>query len=131
MGMYTEIVYAAELQREAPQQVIDVLAYMVGDSETQPSLLPDHPLFRTARWDIMLRCDSYYFDGDTHSTFRFDDIAGAWVLTVRSNFKNYDGEIDLFVDWLAPHIATAPGTLLGYQRYEESEQPSLIFAGEA
>lgn len=126
MGMYTELVLAAELKRDVPQQVIDTLAYMVGQS-SDPFTPPLHPLFSAGRWPHMLTCDSYYFAGDSHSTFRFDETSIAWVLTVRSNFKNYDDEVDLFLDWLRPYVEDRG--FLGYHRYEEDRHPVLVYAG--
>lgn len=127
MGMYTALHYAAELKSDVQQEVIDVLNYMLaGDKPQQPSL-PDHPLFTTARWEWMLLCDSYYFDADTHSTLRYDDIANSYYLTIQCNLKNYDDEIEKFCDWIKPYIDKEPGDFLGYSRYEEAETPTLIY----
>ena len=73
MGMYTELHFNAELRKDVPQEVLNVLSYMLDSDKDRPAL-PDHPLFRTQRWLFMLTCDSYYFDADTHSTLRFDEI---------------------------------------------------------
>ena len=74
MGMYTEFHFNASLKKGTPEGVLNVLRYMVGDIEDRPQNLPDHDLFKTQRWWLMLVCNSYYFDADTHSTLRFDDI---------------------------------------------------------
>lgn len=100
---------------------------MVGDGE-EPTNLPDHPLFDTERWGTMLQCDSYYFVADTYSTFRFDDIGQSWYLCVRCNLKNYDNEIEKFVDWIMPYIDAREGDFLGFSRYETTETPTLIYA---
>jgi len=76
----------------------------------------------------MLHCDSYYFDADTHSTLRYDDIIGSYFLCIRSNFKNYDDEIQSFIDWIRPYINKSEGDFLGFWRYEEDEEPTLIYA---
>ena len=75
----------------------------------------------------MLRMDSYYFDGDTHSTLRYDDIARQYMLTVRCNLKNYDDEIALFLDWIGPYVSSLDGTFHGYTIYEEDIEPTLIY----
>lgn len=128
MGMYTELHFNAELRRDVPQDVLDVLALMVRDAETEPAL-PDHPLFKTDQWCVLFTMDSYYFAADTHSTLRFDDIAQRWFLNVRSNLKNYGGEIEQFIDWIDPYVDAYPGNFLGFYRYEESEDPTLIRKG--
>ena len=76
----------------------------------------------------MLLCDSYYFKADTHSTLRYDEISETWFLCVRCNVKNYQNEIEKFVDWILPYCDTLPGDFLGFSRYEETEKPTLIYA---
>lgn len=101
---------------------------MVGEREDAPDPLPEHPLFRTERWDVMLHMDSYYFDYKTTHLLKFDDVGVAWSFNVTCNVKNYDGEIEAFVDWIMPYCDKYAGDFLGYSRYEETEEPRLIFA---
>lgn len=139
MGMYTEIVAALELRgghgqsaEAPPQSIIDVLHFLTGYDDSAALDVPDHPFFSRRGWRSVLRTDSYYFPGDTRSTFRYDEIAKSWFLTVRSNLKNYDGEIEQFLDWIAPY--TEPNDVrddglffVGYMRYEEDPDPTLIY----
>lgn len=127
MGMYTELNMAVALKGDTPQNIIDILAYMVGDSKEKPET-PDHPLFETPRWDIMLNCDSYYFDGDTNSVLRKDEGINYYYLTIRSNFKNYNDEIMLFLHFIHPYITDVNNGFIGYFRYEEYAVPTLIYS---
>ena len=123
MGMYTELVLGLELKPD--EKILNVLKYMLGDVKEKPLDYDySHRLFETARWDIMLQCDSYYFDGQTDSKLIFDHH-GYVYLNVRCNFKNYSNEIELFLDWLKPYIKT--DGFLGYTRYEEDYDPTLIY----
>lgn len=130
MGMYTELNYNVALKEDVPKQVIDTLNYMLttGDDVMSEPILPDHPLFSTSRWRVMLRMDSYYFDADTKSTLRKDEHMGQYYLNIQCNLKNYDGEIGKFLDWIRPYIDACPGQFLGHSRYEEFQEPTLIFA---
>lgn len=130
MGMYTELHFNSALKEDTPADVLDVLRYMVGLHGTLVALLPEHQLFQTERWKYMLRGDSYYFDADTHSTLRYDDIANQHFLCIRCNLKNYSDEIEKFIDWIMPHLDKFPGEFLGFYRYEESEEPTLIYQKE-
>lgn len=134
MGMYTELNLNVCLGAGTPYDVINILEYMVGDG---PKILnlPAHPLFSTERWDWMLTCDSYYFPAVSSSTLNFDEIGKYWQLSARSNFKNYNGEIGLFLDWIAPHLDddmhnNTWGDFLGYWRYEEDREPTIIYLSE-
>lgn len=125
MGDYTELHYNVEMVRDVPTQATDLLRYMVGKLDDEPALA-DHPLFSAKRWRYMLRCDSYYFPMSTSSTCFYDDIANQWFLSVRSNFKNYDDEINLFIDWIDPYVNAYPGEFLGFHRFEQDDDPTLI-----
>jgi len=122
MGMYTEISARIELPEDStPQSVLDILNYMLGEIEEYPEL-PDHALFKTARWEFMLRCCSYYHVPFSTFELKFDEIASDHFLVGRSDLKNYDNEIDLFFDWIAPY---AESGMLGYSLYEEDDFPTV------
>lgn len=127
MGMYTELHYNSQLNKDIPSKIIKILRLMV-EGENQGNLIfPDHPLFKTHRWETMLRCDSYYFDADTHSTLRYDEITDAYFLCIRTNTKNYGKEIEKFIDFMNPYIYKFNGEFLGFYRYEENNEPTLIY----
>lgn len=131
MGMYTELVMAIELKRDVPKQIIRTLYYMTGQEEEdilEQYGKPEHELFNTVRWTFMLQSDSYYFDGVTHSFLEKDNLIKdnpSYYLTIRCNLKNYNNEIDKFIDWIKPYSDTKG--FIGYKRYEEDEEPNLIF----
>ena len=128
MGMYTEFVFAVELNSKTIERdgVINILKYMVRDAKRiHPDKLPNHPFFKTERWWMLFTMGSAYFPGITHSDFQCSH--GDYFLTVRSNLKNYDSEIELFLDWITPYVVNAHGKCFGYFRYEEDDNPSLIY----
>lgn len=130
MGMYTELHFNSAIIEDTPENVLSVLRYMLSTSEEEAAKIvfetPDHQLFRDGRWRRMLICDSYYFDADTHSTLRLDDIGG-YYLCIRCNLKNYAGEIEDFCDWIAPYLDKSDGEFIGFSRYESDEWPTLLF----
>ena len=126
MGMYTELHFNAELLPETPAHIIETLEYMLDNSKPTHTNL-DHDLFSTSRWSYMLTCDSDYFNADTHSTLRFDDISDSYFLCIRCNLKNYDQEIAKFLNWIMPFVDAEVGDFLGFYRYEESNEPTLIY----
>lgn len=126
MGMYTEFHFNVELRKDTPEEVLCVLRYMVGGDANLATSPPSHALFETERWVSMLMSDSYYFPADTCSTLRSDDIAGTHYLCIRCNLKDYGGEIKAFVSWIDPYVEAFDGDFLGFSRYEESEDPTVI-----
>ena len=88
MGMYTELIFGAELKSDTPIDVINTLKYLVGDIEE-----PDNLLYTEQRNPLM--GGSYYFGVNTAVTkMYFDKISNAWVLSSRANIKNYGSEIE-------------------------------------
>ncbi len=129
MGMYTELVCAFELTEETPRHIIETLEFMCGQREDHPNELPDHKLFsEETRWKWMLQSDSCYFDGKTHSEIVNDTVIGVCYVTIRCNLKNYDDEIENFIDWVSPYIRKDyDHYFIGYERYEENKKPTLLF----
>lgn len=118
MGSYTQFFFAAKVNDDPA--VIDVFRFMMffGD---RPEL-PDHPLFRTARWEGMLCSD------DLAVTKLEKDFIGKWSVVAHSNFKNYDREIEKFVDWIRPHLWAGGPEMIGFSLYEHNENPTIIRA---
>ena len=72
----------------------------------------------------MLTCSSYYFNAQPVHVFEYDVIGRCWFLTNISNLKNYDSEIEKFLDWISPYIEDTG--FFGYMRYEEDDFPTLL-----
>lgn len=132
MGNYTALHFNAELKTDTPTSVIDTLKYMLGDTGEYP-IVEDHKFFSATRWNHMLGCDSYYFPMQTHSILKWDETAKGWFLSINCNFKNYDSELELFIDWIMPYIKEDGGTregFLGYSLYEYDKEPKLYYLPE-
>lgn len=127
MGMYTEFHFNAELKKDAPKDVMDILRYMLRDGHTElPLDRPNHPFFQCDRWQGLFTGESAYFPITNVRCINNDHFSST-VLNVRSNIKNYDCEIQKFLHWIQPYIDEGCDTLLGYYRYEEDVWPELIF----
>lgn len=130
MGMYTELYISASLKRNSPDKVKEIIRLLFdGDNEheTDETDLPPHEFFDCHRWRMIGRCSSYYFSPFALSKVLEDDINGKLYFTSRSDLKNYDSEIEKFLDWVMPYLDQIQGEHLGHYRYEEDEQPTLIF----
>lgn len=127
MGMYTRLTIWPEIERESA--AVPVLQYLT-DARVEtppPAEATGHPLFDTPRWKWLLTCSSYYHQTQG-SRFVFDDIAKAWWLNVDSSLKDYNDEIALFLDWLAPHLTRHQSReFIGFHQYEEREHPTLLY----
>ena len=130
MGMYTELNIAVRLKLS--DNTLKILEFMTGQSENEDFEKPFHPLFNsgTNRWEYMLCCDSAYFPHTACSSlendrYYADEDTLERVLNVRCDLKNYNDEIENFLDWIYQYSETRG--FIGYMRYEEDEDPTLIY----
>lgn len=125
MGMYTELFVCCRLKDD--KQVIEILKYMIGQTKDKPEL-SDHELFATDRWNFMLQCSSYYFVPSTVHLLEWNEIGQYWCFINRSDFKNYDNEVNKFIDWIKSYINSS-SEMIGYSRYEEDREPTIYYTG--
>ena len=123
MGMYTKFDLNVRLRWDIPADVLKAICGMV-DMEPQTAW-PAHPLFETERFQHMFH---YWDDGDcSPPLFVPDGDTNTWLLSVSCRFKNYDQEIQKFLDFIKPYIVNnhefEPE---GYIHYEEWDEPKKI-----
>ena len=58
-----------------------------------------------------------------------DDIDKCWHISTRSNIKNYENEIETFLEWIKPFIAGGSGNreMYAITIYEDSEEPNIFY----
>jgi hypothetical protein len=119
MGMYTEMFVNIDLATNTPQNVIDVIQAMC-ENKFDAECLRDKP----SRWSIMFNNGSYYSPLTECGKLTYDYIAKHYSLIAKGDIKNYESEIELFFEFIAPWSDTE---FMGYSLYEESDTPTLMF----
>jgi len=63
----------------------------------------------------------------------FDDISKSWHLSTRSNIKNYEQEIQTFLEWIKPYIDGGSGgrDMYAIVIYEEQEELDIYYLHDA
>jgi hypothetical protein len=123
MGMYTQLITSIRLVRDVPDEVVHAIQQMLAIPNKAEDVLIDDPLFKTDRWRIMLTCGSVMFPGQLRARFEKCSVVG-WQLATMSQFKNYDEEVDKFIDWIAPYVRPGSRSMLMHW-YEEDPAPSV------
>jgi hypothetical protein len=126
MEMYTELIFGASLKPNTPKSVIEALNYMIGETKEKPV---DFPL-PDGRCECLFQGSSYYFGvSSSLKKLWYDDISHSWILSTRSNIKNYEGEIEDFLEWIKPYIDSGSGSRNMYAivTYEEAEEPDIYY----
>ena len=136
MGMYT-MCYLNCIIDKADKDDITVLSAMCNGDAEYEMLTPkqrEFALFHTTRWMGMLRSGSAYFDFEPYSRLEHlyfideeysEEPSNAYQLYTRFNLKNYESEIEHFIEWIST-LSSTKG-LVGYTRYEECDRPTPIY----
>lgn len=116
--MYTELIFKAELKKETPEQIINAVKYMMGELEDKPD---DFPLPQG-------RCE-WLLNGGCSNNIWFADITKTWHIRSRSEIKNYENEIEMFLEWIKPHIERGSGAkdMYAITIYEEDFEPTIYY----
>lgn len=129
MGTYTELIFGCEFKKDLPFVIQQIIQYLIDDcgfksfftlkeyicninfgDEYLFNSIINYPFFSTDRWERIFLSSSYYFGvNEPVNKFWFDDISESWRISTRSNIKNYDGEIEHFLDWIKPYISSGSG----------------------
>lgn len=132
MGMYTEIIFGARLKKDTPISVIQTIKELIKITHS-PKInftnQPEHPFFDCPRTWLLQSGGSYCFSGTVSPKFIYDNIRASWSLHFRTNIKNYDAEIEKFLDWIKPYIESGSGSRNFYAivTYEEYETPTIYY----
>ena len=129
MGMYTEIIFGAVLKENTPKLIIDTIKKLINNYEDIDNKTMKHPFFNSDRNWLLNSGGSYYFPGTIKPKFWFDNITNQWFLLFRTNIKNYDNEIEKFLDWIFPYISQGSGSRNFYAivTYEEQSIPTIYY----
>jgi len=130
MGMYTELIFGAELKKDTPNEVIEALKYMLGEIETKPANFP----LPDGRCEWLFQGGSYYFAiNNPVNKMWFDDIDKRWHLSTRSNITNPRQEIQTFLEWIKPYINGGSGCrdMYAIVIYEEQDEPTVYYLHDA
>lgn len=130
MGMYTELIFGATLKKDTPNEVIEALKYMIGETKEKPVNFP----LPDGRCEWLFQGGSYYFAINNSVTKMWlDDIDKQWHISTRSNIKNYENEIETFLEWIKPYIDGGSGIrdLYAITIYEEQDTPTLYYLDDA
>lgn len=124
MGMYTELFVEGTLKAGTPPDVVAIIDFLFGNGDRidgVPSAWPDHEFFQCSRWTMLGVSNSFY-----HVPMSLSGVhtphTGQLSFVSRSDLKNYDGEIEKFIDWVRPYCEL----LRGWHMYEEDHTPTVF-----
>jgi hypothetical protein len=97
MGMYTSLEFHGILQNLSKKEVDAIKWIYTFDEEFKP-ILPKHEFFTKMRANMIFTCNDYMKPRFVKKDENF------YVLETHAEIKNYEGEIELFLDWIKPFV---------------------------
>lgn len=119
--MYTQLIFTATLKADTPIEVINTIRIMLDEIEESDII---RPVFETSTGRNPLRGSGGPFSNPI-SYFKFKN--NLWTLKNRANIKNYENEINQFLDWILPYIESCPNNIYATIRYEEDEGSTPLY----
>lgn len=134
MGTYSELIFGAGLKENTPKEIIDAIKWLLDNTKDEsdyPAVLPQD--LKESRLSWMFNSGgSYYFGSISgYSEFKYDEIGNFWRLNARFNIKNYENEIEGFLNWIKPYLEQGSG---GKEFYAivttEDGEPKIYYLNE-
>lgn len=114
MGLYTEFHCNVILRKDTPDDVLLLISHSIYDPDfmtiyidarnnietPHPLTLPDHPFFKTERWDRIFGC--HY---DLAAPYFIKTKAGYYRLSIGCSINYGFHEIQEFIKWITPYVA--------------------------
>ena len=127
MGMYTEFIFGCSLSKNTPKVCIDALNYIINNDEV--ALTPEVQEFIN-KYDLerLFLSTSYYFGAASPvNKFHWDDIGNAYQISTRSNLKNYENQIQTFLEYIKPYVESGSGEydIYAYVHFETLCFPTI------
>lgn len=127
MGNYTELTFGANFKKNTPKEVIDTLRYMAGDTTEKPESLA----FESVR-NPLYGGSQYFGVSKSVTKMYYDEIDECWALSSRANIKNYDDDIERFLEWVKPYINDGSGDrdMYAIVIYAEDSEPTIYYLND-
>ena len=129
MGMYTEMILGCSFKDTLPSVCIDALICVINNLEPKENGEKVRKFIEEYDLEYLMFGSSYYFGVcRSNQKFWYDHIGKQWVISVRSNIKNYDRQIQKFLKYITPYVDRGSGYESGvfaYVQYEEADFPTM------
>ena len=128
MGMYTELIFGATLKEKTPAYITQAFDCVINDNSDIKLSGETEQFIDEYSLQKLIWCSSYYFGARNNKpSCVFDKIANTWCISFRANCKNYQGEIEKFIEFIKPYVeyGSGPTNIFAIDQYEETDYPTL------
>ena len=126
--MYTELIFGCKLSKSTPKVCLDALNHVINGKEDDTVSEEVQSFITKYSLDYLCWCSSYYFGVcESISKMWYDSISNSWRISIRSSIKNYNNEIERFLDYIKNYVERGSGDreIYAYVTYEKAEFPTI------
>lgn len=136
MGYYTKLTISFSLKKDTPAPIIDLLKRVIIDKDLgvrrqvfkrDDVFVPEvyHDFFKCQNWYMLFLSTNW--DNDMKGGSMFLD-GKYWRISLDTEFKNYDNETELFLEWITPFVAgRRKKQYIGWQKGESQDCRQNIY----
>ena len=131
MGMYTELIFEAKLSGDTPKDVIDAISLVCKDcaniKTTSSAFAIDNIIEHFDLWYLLTSNSAYFPAQYSYSRIYYNELEDTYSLFIRSDLKNYEKQIDKFLEYIKPYIVKGMGSkdIYAYVLYETGSEPTI------
>ena len=129
--MYTEFIFEAELSKDTPKGLIDAFTTVSRKDtgiEVTSNKLEISNFIEKFDLNMLVNCCSAYFPAQqSFFNIYYDKYLDTYGIFIRSDLKNYEQQINKFLEFIKPYIIRGCGSnnIYAYVLYELDEQPTI------
>ena len=126
MGFYTELIFGPTLKIDTPDHVIETLRFMGGEIDSPPN---NYPFSLDSRLGRRFLVRSSYCSAVSKGLFFIEKDMNMYTVSARCSLKNYENEIEKFLNWIKPWIDIGSGQKDFYAIVidEKSTTPTIYY----
>lgn len=130
MGMYTELIFGAKLKKNTPEEVIETLICMI---ERLAPPVPEPISSGKIDASLFMHYSTSFAVSEPQRFIVFDDVQKRYIVSTRSSIKNYDKQIETFLEWIKPYIEEGSGAWNMYAIviYERFAKPDIYYLDDS
>ena len=129
--MYTELIFEAELSKDTPKALIDAFTTVsrkdTGIEVTSNKLEISNFIDKFDLNMLVNSCSAYFAAQQSFFNMYYDKYSDTYGIFIRSDLKNYEQQINEFLEFIKPYVVRGCGSnnIYAYVLYELDEQPTI------
>ena len=129
MGTYTELILKVNFKKDwLSAKELEIFEYLFASDcgDAIPLSLPNHSFFQLPFWDRISHAGSFYHHPRAVISY-LHEVCDTIYLFMRIDCKNYNQQIETFLDWIVPLTSETHNRCIGWRWVDELQEPLILY----